>query len=103
MAYVWADTDAEEYTRLLADAEKAIETETQPFINAQHGRVYAALDAANANWAKAVIEILDTRPMCGLIQSQSTPLPILAAKVISAATRKKEYNSAVSSRSPPRP
>ena len=50
-----------EYAKLLAIAEEAERTVIVPQIGSQHGKVYAALDDANADWPKAVIEFLDVR------------------------------------------
>jgi hypothetical protein len=63
MAYVLAEKDLREYARLLEAAEKAIATVIQPVAEAEHGPVYAALDDPNADWCKAVLAILDERPI----------------------------------------
>lgn len=63
MAYVLAETDADEYVRLCAAAEKAEEAVIKPVASEQHSKVYAALDDPNADWPKAVFELLDTRPI----------------------------------------
>jgi histidinol phosphatase-like PHP family hydrolase len=63
MAYVLAEEDSSEYARLLEAAEKAIATAIQPLAETEHGPVYAALDDPNADWCKAVLAILDERPI----------------------------------------
>jgi hypothetical protein len=63
MAYVLAEKDSSEYSRLLEAAEEAVERVIQPLADVQHGPVYAALDDPNADWSKAVLAILDERPI----------------------------------------
>jgi len=64
LAYVLAERDRAEYARLLDAADKAIPTVIQPVLDAdaEHARVYAVLDDPSADWAAAVISMLDREP-----------------------------------------
>jgi hypothetical protein len=63
IAYVLAEKDAAEYAKLLTTAEKAEKKVIEPQIGSEHANVYAALTDPNADWPKAIIEMLDTRPI----------------------------------------
>jgi len=72
LAYVLAEQDAKEYARLLTKAEQAEKNIIRPRIGPDQTKVYAALDDPNADWAKAVLEILDDRP---IVEESGGPLP----------------------------
>jgi hypothetical protein len=61
LAYVLAEKDLAEYSRLLDAVEAVIPTVIQPIVHADalHGQVYAALDDENADWCSAVLAMLN--------------------------------------------
>ena len=63
MAYVLAEQDAAEYAKLLVRAEEAERTVIQPLMASEpeRGKLYASLDNSNADWPKAVMELLQSK------------------------------------------
>ncbi len=72
MAYVLVKRDRDAYKKLLAAAEKAIETVIRPLIEAEdeNRKVYAALSDPNANWPAAIMDMLNAPPRYWSARSQ---------------------------------
>jgi len=62
MACALAGMEPTEYAKFQEVAAQE-EVEVRKIIGEQHSAVYAALDDPNGDWCKAVLAVLDTRPI----------------------------------------